>query len=92
LQLVAGDLNRVRQQMNAMMDELKSRRAEAAAPMAQEAFSDYHLYTLGHKTSINNAETKQVAMLNATGFPVIKRYVVNGRTSTTATPTRRAPR
>jgi hypothetical protein len=79
LQLVAGDLNRVRQQMNAMMDELKSRRAEAAAPMAQEAFSDYHLYTLGHKTSINNAETKQVAMLNATGFPVIKRYVVNGQ-------------
>jgi len=79
LQLVAGDLNRVRQQMNAMMDEMKSRRAEAAAPMAQEAFSDYHLYTLGHKTSINNAETKQVAMLNATGFPVIKRYVVNGQ-------------
>ena len=79
LQLVAGDLNRVRQQMNEMRDSLKMARAEAAAPMAQEAFSDYHLYTLGHKTSINNAETKQVAMLNATGFPVVKRYVVNGQ-------------
>ena len=78
LQLVAGDLNRVRQQLNEMRDAAKSMRAEAAAPMAQEAFSDYHLYTLGHKTSINNAETKQVAMLNATGFPVTKRYVVNG--------------
>jgi hypothetical protein len=78
LQLVAGDLNRVRQQLNEMRDAAKSLRAEAAAPMAQEAFSDYHLYTLGHKTSINNAETKQVAMLNATGFPVTKRYVVNG--------------
>ncbi|HEX5215024.1 MAG TPA: hypothetical protein VFV98_06145 [Vicinamibacterales bacterium] len=79
LQLVAGDLNRVRQQLNEMRDALKSQRAEAAAPMAQESFSDYHLYTLGHKTSINNAETKQVAMLNATGFPVVKRYVVNGQ-------------
>ena len=78
LQLVAGDLNRVRQQLNEMRDAAKSLRAEAAAPMAQESFSDYHLYTLGHKTSINNAETKQVAMLNATGFPVTKRYVVNG--------------
>jgi hypothetical protein len=47
--------------------------------MAQEAFSDYHLYTLGRKTTISNAETKQVNMLGATGFPVVKRYVVNGQ-------------
>ena len=46
--------------------------------MAQESLSEYHLYTLGRKTTINNAETKQVSMLGATGFPVIKRYVVNG--------------
>ena len=44
--------------------------AAAAAPaMAQEAFSDYHLYTLGRKTTINNSETKQVSMLGATGVP-----------------------
>ena len=47
--------------------------------MAQEAFSDYHLYTLDRKTSINNNETKQVSMLTATGFPVAKRYVVSGQ-------------
>jgi len=47
--------------------------------MAQESFSDYHLYTLGRKTSINNNQTKQVSMLGATGFPVRKRYVVDGR-------------
>jgi hypothetical protein len=47
--------------------------------MAQEAFSDYHLYTLSRKTSINNAETKQVNMLGATGFPVQKRYVLSGQ-------------
>jgi hypothetical protein len=62
------------QEMDAM------RRDVAAAPaMSQEAFSDYHLYTLARKTSINNSETKQVSMLGATAFPVQKRYVVEGQ-------------
>ncbi|MGE5836379.1 MAG: DUF4139 domain-containing protein [Acidobacteriota bacterium] len=80
LQLVAGDLNRVRQELDRMMaDEAKAMPQSAArAQMSQEAFSDYHLYTLGRKTTINNSETKQVSMLGATGFPVQKRYVVNG--------------
>lgn len=43
-----------------------------------EAFSDYHLYALGRKTTINNNETKQASMLAGTGFPIQKRYVVNG--------------
>ena len=80
LQLVAGDLNRVRQVLGRMNLEAARRDVPAAAPqMSQEAFSDYHLYTLGRKTTINNAETKQVTMLGATDFPVHKRYVVNGQ-------------
>jgi hypothetical protein len=81
LQLVAGDLNRVRQELDRFMaDEAKAMPQSAArAAMSQEAFSDYHLYTLGRKTTINNSETKQVSMLQATGFPVQKRYVVNGQ-------------
>jgi hypothetical protein len=79
LQLVAGDLNRVKQELNAVMaDAMQERVASAAPQMSQESFSDYHLYTLARKTTINNAETKQVSMLGATGFPVTKRYVVNG--------------
>jgi len=80
LQLVAGDLNRVRQVMGKMMmDEARMTRNEAAAPMAQESFSDYHLYTLARKTTINNSETKQVSMLEGTAIPVHKRYVVDGQ-------------
>jgi hypothetical protein len=81
LQLVAGDLNRVRQVIsNFMKDEARhSLDAQAAAPMAQESFSDYHLYTLGRKTTINNNQTKQVSMLEGTGVPVLKRYVVDGQ-------------
>ena len=80
LQLVAGELNRVRQSMNRMLmaDQMSAVPEAAPAPMAQEAFSDYHLYTLGRKTTINNNETKQVSMLAGTAFPIQKRYVVNG--------------
>ena len=80
LQLVAGDLNRVRQVFSRAMEmNAKMADAAAAAPMAQESFSDYHLYTLGRKTTINNSETKQLSMLNGTGVPVRKRYVVDGQ-------------
>jgi len=80
LQFVAGDLNRVRQVVGRMAAESMRKDVAAAAPaMAQEAFSDYHLYTLGRKTTINNNETKQVSMLGATAFPVQKRYVVDGQ-------------
>ena len=80
LQLVAGELNRVRGSVSGrMVDAMKSIAAEAPAQMVQEAFSDYHLYTLARRTTINNSETKQVSMLGATGFPITKRYIVNGQ-------------
>jgi hypothetical protein len=81
LQLVAGELNRVREVFErAMKDKSESLASRVAAPaMAQESFSDYHLYTLGRKTTINNNETKQVSMLTGTGVPIHKRYVVDGQ-------------
>ena len=81
LQLVAGDLNRVRQAVadKRFAEARREMDALAAAPMAQESFSEYHLYTLGRKTTINNSETKQVSMLNGSGVPVQKRFVVDGQ-------------
>ena len=81
LQLVAGDLNRVRNVLGRMEADAVAERSlpRAAQAMSQEAFSDYHLYTLDRKTSVSNNETKQVSMLGATGFPVAKRYVVDGQ-------------
>lgn len=79
LQLVAGELNRVRQQFDRMTKAGRLESAVAApSAMTQEAFSDYHLYTLGRKTTINNNQTKQVSMLEGAGVPVQKRYVVDG--------------
>ena len=80
LQLVAGDLNRVRQAISEKRyDAARQAMEAAAAPMAQESFSEYHLYTLGRKTTINNEQTKQVSMLNGSGVPVQKRFVVDGQ-------------
>ncbi|MGE0702563.1 MAG: DUF4139 domain-containing protein [Vicinamibacterales bacterium] len=81
VQFIAGDLNRVRQEMlrARVADMAIQEGAAAPAPMNQEAFSEYHLYTLGRKTSINNNETKQLSLLGGTGIPVQKRYVVDGQ-------------
>jgi hypothetical protein len=82
LQLVAGDIHRVVAQyggnvMKAM--EAVNDRAAAAPQFQQEAFSEYHLYTLGRRTSIFDKESKQISLLNATHFPLEKVYVVNGQ-------------
>ncbi|HEY0876233.1 MAG TPA: DUF4139 domain-containing protein [Vicinamibacterales bacterium] len=79
LQLVAGDLNRVRQALEKRAEFADTAARVAEAPMAQEAFGEYHLYSLGRRTTINNNETKQVSMLTGTGVPTLKRYVVHGQ-------------
>jgi hypothetical protein len=81
LQLVAGDLNRVRGDVQYKALEMMARAqdAPASAPMQQESFNEYHLYTLARRTSVNNNQSKQVSMLNATRVPLTKVYEVNGQ-------------
>ena len=80
LQLVAGDVNRVR-------DELRLQRGmvmedavmKAAAPaMAAESLFEYHLYTLQRPTTLRENQTKQVALLAAGGVPLRKEYRLAG--------------
>ena len=81
LQLVAGDLNRIpeprRLEVMAKMQAAPS--ARAADQFQQESFSEYHLYTLGRKTSVEDKETKQISLLQGTNVPVDKLFVVNGQ-------------
>ena len=77
LQLVAGDVNIVRQ------DFVQKGRAlpMAAAPareMAREEVFDYHLYSLGRSTTLRDNQTKQVALLTAAQVPVRKEYLLTG--------------
>jgi hypothetical protein len=80
LQLVAGDVNRVREEMEMAKADGRVRMAvaPAAAPMAQEALFEYHLYTLNRLTTLADNQTKQVALLSAAAVPVTKELLVNG--------------
>jgi hypothetical protein len=81
LQLVAGELNRVSQiddiQEFGLTDKVA--RFTRVPQMTQENFSEYHLYTLNRRTTIADKESKQVALLRASSFPVEKRFVVTGQ-------------
>ena len=54
-------------------------RAKKAEQFAQENFSEYHLYSLGRKTSVEDKETKQISLLQGSDVPVQKIFVVNGQ-------------
>jgi hypothetical protein len=81
LQLVAGDVNRVRDEMRASAVAMRAMAAEVAkpaSPMAQESLFEYHLYTLQRPTTIAENQAKQVALLGAQGVPVVKELLLQG--------------
>ncbi len=80
LQLVAGDLNRVRdaQPLPRAMVAMAAKVADAAE-MQQESLFEYHLYTLQRPTTLAENQTKQVALMSATRVPVKKEFLLRRR-------------
>jgi hypothetical protein len=80
LQLVAGDVNRVREEMRFRGDVvMESSMAKAAAPqMSEESLFEYHLYTLQRPTTVKDNQTKQVSLLNAAAVPITKEFRLQG--------------
>ena len=80
LQLVAGNVNRVQPPQITAMQMRKNDvlMAEAAAPLSEESLLEYHLYSLDRPTTIAENQTKQVALLSASGVPVRKELVLRG--------------
>jgi len=81
LQLVAGEIHQVAPvpAPQAMAKALRMNGGEAGGQFAQEVFSEYHLYSLERRTSIQNNESKQISLLNGTGVPVGKYLMVEGQ-------------
>lgn len=79
LQLVAGQINQVTPQRAYMELDKAVNAAGAAPPMTQENFSEYHLYTVTRRTSINNNESKQISLLNGSNIPINKTYVAEAQ-------------
>ncbi|NOT60955.1 MAG: DUF4139 domain-containing protein [Acidobacteria bacterium] len=81
LKLVAGDVNRVRDDVQAG-GRMKMMEMAAAAPQPQfqeQSFFEYHLYSLQRATTLKNNETKQISLLSAANLNVKKELIVNGQ-------------
>jgi hypothetical protein len=79
VQLVAGEVNRVRDRPMPRMARDMAMMADAPAPPPeQESLAEYHLYTLPRPTDIQNNQTKQVALLSAPRVPITRELVVRG--------------
>ncbi|HEX7045009.1 MAG TPA: DUF4139 domain-containing protein [Burkholderiales bacterium] len=79
LQLVAGDVHRVREDMRyAVTRAAPVPEAARADAVRQEALFEYHLYTLARPTTLADNQTKQVALLDAGSVPVTKELVLEG--------------
>jgi hypothetical protein len=80
LKLVAGDVQRVRDELVRARSGLQAARpaAERDQLMTEEGLFEYHLYTLQRPTGVLNNEQKQVTLLEASGIGLTKRLVLAG--------------
>ncbi len=81
LKLVAGDVNRVREDFarRAYPSAAKGAVLAEAAPQFKESeLFEYHLYSLERPTDVKNNQSKQVGLLAAEDVPVGKEYVFYG--------------
>jgi hypothetical protein len=88
LKLVAGDIHRAYQPAPKGMADYETRSAVSSfgKPQFEErGMFEYHLYDLQRKTTIKNAETKQVSLLNANGVTSTKHYTYEGGTKVAVT-------
>lgn len=77
LKLVAGDVNRVEQNVyrdgRAKGDVLYA--AESEPQFEEKEFFEYHIYNLQRPTTIANNETKQISLFEAAGVKAVKKYL-----------------
>jgi hypothetical protein len=81
LKLVAGDVNRAPDEYALRDNMMRYAMAEAkpASPQFKEdAFFEYHIYTLQRASTIKNNQTKQISLITASDFPVRKELMFYG--------------
>ncbi len=82
LKLVAGDVNRVKDE-SAYQGKMRML-AEAAAKSApapqfkEDAFFEYHIYTLQRSATVKDNQTKQISLVTSDNIPVKKEFLFRG--------------
>lgn len=77
LKLVAGDVNRVSNQV-VYYDLMRSEKLSLGAPapaFQESSLFEYHLYKLAFPTTVKDSQTKQIQLLTAANIPVEKQYI-----------------
>jgi len=80
LQLVAGDVNQVKEKIypSARTRAPDTMMSLAGSAMAEESLFEYHLYSLNRTTTLANKQIKQVALLSENAVPVTKQFLLQG--------------
>ncbi|MBM4146988.1 MAG: DUF4139 domain-containing protein [Nitrospira sp.] len=80
LKLVAGDVNRVKDEheYNDKMLRVAEAAAKPAAQFREEEFFEYHIYTLERPSTIKENQTKQISLVRAGNIPVKKELLYYG--------------
>ncbi len=78
LKLVAGTVNRVRDEAQTRGMLMKAAMAEAAPQFREESFFEYHLYTLERPATVKNNQSKQISLFRAAAIPVKKEFLFSG--------------
>ncbi len=81
IKLVAGDINRLRQEdwgRGRVRKKFAVAEMDKVNQFREEAFFEYHLYTLQRKSTIKDNQTKQIELLSAMDIPVKERLIYYG--------------
>jgi hypothetical protein len=77
LKLIAGDVHRAPQPSPRMvMDKVVAMEARADAGFEEQAFDEFHLYTLGRRTTLPNNSTKQIELFDQARHVPAQRLLV----------------
>ena len=82
IKLIAGDVRRITEPQPILRDRMMLAEGVRAgkAGFEEKPFMEYHLYTLGRKSTINNNQVKQIELIApAMGVPVKKLYIYEWR-------------
>ena len=80
IKLMAGDVNKIQQQVVPMMAFSRAAMDEAGAPpqVTEKAFDEFHLYSIPELTTLHDHETKQVGFVTAEKVYAPTIYVYDG--------------
>ncbi len=78
LKLIAGDINRVREELRYPVEAALAMDGKRAAPFEEKAFFEYHMYTLTRPATVKDKEIKQLTLFPNTTVKAQKIFTYDG--------------